>query len=135
MMLSIFSCLFKPFVYLLLSGICSSLLPIFNWVVCRFVIYLYKFFIFWICLLSNTCIAKIFQQSDLSFCFLFFYKFIYFIYFWLHWVFIAVCRLSLVAVSGGYSSSRCTGFSLWWLLLLRSRGSRHAGFSSCGAQA
>ena len=29
---------------------------------------------------------------------------------------------SLVAASGGYSSLRCTGLSLWWLLLLRSTG-------------
>ena len=35
--------------------------------------------------------------------FFFFNKFILFIYFWLHWVFIAACRLSLVAVSRGYS--------------------------------
>ena len=41
----------------------------------------------------------------------------------------------LVVASGGYSSLRCVGFSLWWLLLLRSTGSRHAGFSSCGTQA
>ena len=41
-------------------------------------------------------------------------------------------ELSLVAASGGYSSLRHTGFSLPWLLLLRSMGSRHAGFSSCG---
>ena len=27
-----------------------------------------------------------------------------FIYFWLHWVFVAVHRLSLVVVSGGYMS-------------------------------
>ena len=27
---------------------------------------------------------------------------------------------------------QCTGFSLQWLLLLRSTGSRHAGFSNCG---
>ena len=33
----------------------------------------------------------------------------------------------LVAVSRGYSSLRCTGFSLWWLLLLQSMGSRRAG--------
>ena len=60
-------------------------------------------------------------------------KFIYlFIYFWLCWVFVAVRGLSLVAASGGYSSLSCAGFSLWWLLLLRSTGSRHAGFSSCG---
>ena len=33
--------------------------------------------------------------------------------------------------SGGYSLLQCVGFSLWWLLLLRSAGSRRAGFSSC----
>ena len=43
--------------------------------------------------------------------------------------------LSLVAASGGYSSLWCMGFSLRWLLLLRSTGSRHMGFSSCGTQA
>ena len=42
---------------------------------------------------------------------------------------------SLAAVSGGYSSLRCVGFSLQWLLLLQSVGSRHTGFSSCGTQA
>ena len=42
---------------------------------------------------------------------------------------------SLVAASGGYSLLWRAGFSLWWLLLLRSTGSRCAGFSSCGAQA
>ena len=35
--------------------------------------------------------------------------------------------LSLVAVSGGYFSLRCTGFSLRWLLLLRSTGARAVG--------
>ena len=54
------------------------------------------------------------------------------IYFWLHWVFVATCGLSLGAASGGYSSLRCAGFSLLWLLLLRSMGSRRVGFSSCG---
>ena len=57
------------------------------------------------------------------------------IYFWFHWVFVAVHGLSLVAVSGGYSLLRCVGFSLWWLLLLWSTGSRCAGFSSCGTRA
>ena len=66
---------------------------------------------------------------------LFLFLFILFIYFLLHWVFVAACGLSLVAVSGGYSSLWYTGFSLWWLLLLRSMGSRHAGFSGCGTQA
>ena len=61
---------------------------------------------------------------------LFFNKFIYFIYFyfWLRWVFVAVCGLSLVVASGDYSSLWCTGFSLRWLPLLRSTGSRCAGF-------
>ena len=35
--------------------------------------------------------------------------------------------LSLVAVSGGHSSSRCAGLSLSWPLLWRSRGSRRGG--------
>ena len=42
---------------------------------------------------------------------------------------------SLVAASGGYSSLRCVGFSLRWLLLLWSTGSRHMGFGSCGSRA
>ena len=35
--------------------------------------------------------------------------------------------LALVAVSGGYSLLQCTGFSLRWLLLLQSTGSRARG--------
>ena len=50
-----------------------------------------------------------------------------FIYLWLCWVFVAVHGFSLVVASGGYSSLRCTGFSLQWFLLLRSMGSRYAG--------
>ena len=57
------------------------------------------------------------------------------LFIWLRWVFIAACGLSLVAASGGYSSFRCSGFSLWWLLLLQSTGSRRTGFSSCGSWA
>ena len=45
-------------------------------------------------------------------------------------MFIAVRGLFLLGVSGG-SSLRGTGFSLKWLLLLWSTGSRHTGFSSC----
>ena len=41
---------------------------------------------------------------------------------------------SLVAVSRGYSLLRCTDFSLWWLLLLRSTDCRHVDFSSCGTE-
>ena len=50
-----------------------------------------------------------------------------FIYFWLCWVPVSVPGFSLVAVSGGHSSSRCAGLSLSWPLLLRSTGSRRAG--------
>ena len=59
----------------------------------------------------------------------------YLFYFGLHWVFVAARGLSLVAASGGYSSLWCAGFSLQWLLLLRSTGSRCAGFSTCGMRA
>ena len=54
--------------------------------------------------------------------------FIYlFIYLWLCWGFVSVQGLSLVAASGGHSSSRCAGLSLSRPLLLRSTGSRCAG--------
>ena len=59
---------------------------------------------------------------------LFFFNFIYlFIYLWLCWVFVSVRGLSLVAASGGHSSSWCAGLSLSRPLLLRSPGSRRAG--------
>ena len=60
--------------------------------------------------------------------------FIHLFNFWLHWAFAAARRFSLVAESGGYSLLRCTDFSLRWLLLLQSMGSRRAGFNSCGTQ-
>ena len=41
----------------------------------------------------------------------------------------------LVVASGGYSLLRWSGFSLQWLLLLWSMGSRRMGFSSCGSRA
>ena len=41
----------------------------------------------------------------------------------------------LVVASRGYSSLWCTGFSLRWLLLLWSTGSRCLGFSCCGLRA
>ena len=58
-----------------------------------------------------------------------------FFFFWLLWVFVAARGLSLVAASEGYSLLRCSGFSLRWLLLLWSTGSRRTGFSSCGSWA
>ena len=52
---------------------------------------------------------------------------ILFIYlFLLCWVFVSVLGLSLVAASGGHSSSRCAGLSLSRPLLLRRTGSRLA---------
>ena len=74
------------------------------------------------------------NNSNVTTLFIFIFKNL-FIYFWLCWVFVAVCGLSLVVTSRGYSSLQCMGFSLRWLLLLRSTGSRPAGFSSCGLRA
>ena len=57
-------------------------------------------------------LEKRLRDTSLHF-FFSFYLFIYlFIYLWLHWAFVAVHRLSLVVVSGGYSrASHCGGFS------------------------
>ena len=55
-----------------------------------------------------------------------FYLFIY-LFIWLCWVFVSMRGLSLVAASGGHSSSRCAGLSLSRPLLLRSTSSRRAG--------
>ena len=62
----------------------------------------------------------------------FFFFFNNFIYFCLCWVLVAACRLSLVTVSEGYSLLQYAGFSLQWLLLFQSTGSRVCGFHSCG---
>ena len=88
------------------------------------------------------------QRPFSTWCILFFFKvsffaclygnevspfFMFFIYFIL---FLALsCAGFLVAASGGYSLLRCAGFSLRWLLLLWSMGSRRAGFSSCSTRA
>ena len=71
-------------------------------------------------LLSRYMILFFFLKEFLYFHYLF-------IYFWLCWVFVSVRGLSLVAASGGHSSSRCAGLSLSPPLLLRSTGSRRAG--------
>ena len=53
------------------------------------------------------------------------------IVFYLFMALLGVCccarRLSLVAVSRGYSLLQCLGLSLWWLLLSQSTGSRVYG--------
>ena len=74
-------------------------------------------------------------QLSTSLFLLFIYFRFNFIYFWLCWVFVATCRLSLVAASRGYSSLWCMGFSLRWLLLFPSVGSRRMGCSSWGTRA
>ena len=55
-------------------------------------------------------------------------------YFWPHWVFVAAHGLSLVVASRGYSWLQCVSFSLRWLVLFQSTGSRHVGFSSRGTR-
>ena len=98
------------------------------------------------------------EQTSLWFCsrsllviyFILFYLFIYFFNFkifnsymrsqtfWPCWVFVALYRLSLAVANGGYSLLQGRGFSLWWLLLLRSTGSScgswtlEQGLSKCG---
>ena len=85
------------------------------------IIYLFIYF------LPNSHSYKVFS---------FFNKFIYlFIYFGCVGSSLLRTGFSLAVVSGGYSSLRCAGFSLWWILLLRSMGSRRVGFSSCGTRA
>ena len=75
---------------------------------------------------SNLFLLHVVVQVSLWYS-IFFFTINLFIYFWLHWVFVAACGLSLVTVNGGYSWLWCAGFSLQWLLLLRSMGSRRMG--------
>ena len=56
-----------------------------------------------------------------------------FVCFWLCWVFVASRAFSLVAAIWGYSLVWCAGFSLQWLLLLQSMGSRACGLRSCSS--
>ena len=81
----------------------------------------------------------LFASSTLAHSFLFFfYKFIYLFVCFLFLAVLGLCCCVwafLVAVSGGYSLLQYAGISLSWFLLLRSMGSRHMGFSSCGTQA
>ena len=64
-----------------------------------------------------------------------FKNFVCLFYFWLCWVFIAAHDFSLAVASGGSSLVSVCGFSLGWLLLLRSTGSRALGFDSRGSWA
>ena len=73
---------------------------------------------------TEKAIKSVWYTSFLKIIYLFIYLFIYF---WLCWVFVSVRGLSLVAASGGHSSSRCAGLSLSRPLLLWSTSSRRAG--------
>ena len=55
-------------------------------------------------------------------------------YLWLCWVFVSVRGLSLVAASGGHSSSRCAGLSLSRPLVAEHRLPTRR-LSSCGSRA
>ena len=120
-----------------------------------FALYIFKFF----CYVHNgsSLLYIILTRSSLQqhkiFLFILFAvlvlinSFILFIYFWLHWVFVAVCWLSLVAESGGYSLLQCVSFSCcgaWalgaWASVVVARGLSSCGswalehrLSSCGA--
>lgn len=63
------------------------------------------------------------------------FVFLLFINFWLDWGFVAALGLSLLAEVGATLCCGTQAFSLWWLLLSLSTGSRHAGFRSWGTQA
>ena len=54
-------------------------------------------------MLTYSNLSGRFPLSHILFILLKIFKIILSIYFWLHWVFVAVLRLSLVAASGGYS--------------------------------
>ena len=62
-----------------------------------------------------------------------FKKIYLFIYFWLCWVFVSVQGLSLVAASGGHSSSRCAGLSLSRPLVAEHKLQMRR-LSSCGSR-
>ena len=66
---------------------------------------------------------------DCAFYFWFFFFFYFWLYFWL------CTGLSLVVAVEHYSLLPCEGFSLKWLLLSPSTGSRCSDFSGCGFRA
>ena len=66
----------------------------------------------------------------------FFFINLFFIYLFLSALGLRCCTRAFSSCGKwGYSLLWCSGFLLRWLLLLRSAGSRRAGFSSCGTWA
>ena len=85
---------------------------------------------------GKSLLFQFLQRCFFVFCFFIhlFYLFIYLFFGCIESLLPCVGFLKLSRV-GDYPSMWCTGFSLRWLLLLRSTGSRRAGFSSCGTRA
>ena len=127
--LKVFSFPFN-FVYGILEGhrnfhFTWSILSIFFFVISIFVV-MFRNANFTLCKIPG----QIYIQGVIIIVFFFFYYCLFtclftfccllllFTYCWLHWVFAALCGLSLAAGSVGYPSLRCTCFSLRWLLLL-----------------
>ena len=86
--------------------------------------------------ISLHLLASIWQADSLPLYCLGSHIYMLLFFFWLCWVFVAVCGLSLVLASGGYSLLRHRGFSLPWLLLC-SAGSRlmDSGVAALGPRA
>ena len=66
------------------------------------------------------------------FYFILFFNFTIFVYFLLPWVFVGVCGLILVVMSGRYSNCGCRGFSSQWFSYCRAWTLESSGSSSCG---
>ena len=90
----------------------------------------YTFFTFLPTLICAFLVSVCPLCSLFLFSFSFFFKYIYLFIFGCVRSLLLCAGFSLVVASGGYSSLRCAGFSLWWLLLLQSTGFRRSGFSS-----
>ena len=109
-----------------IAGIFLTITIDVRWIWTRLANFVYFLLILWIwfafSLIKESLIYMTSEDLTLGvFCF-------QFIYFWLHWVFLVAHGFSLVAVSTGYSSLWCTGYSLPWLLLLQSTDSRVCWF-------
>ena len=77
---------------------------------------------------GHLCLAlSVTGNRDLLNLFIFLKIHFIYLFIWLCWVFVSVRGLSLVATSGGHSSSQCAGLSLSRPLLLQSTGSRRTG--------
>ena len=74
---------------------------------------------------------NVFHQFFNSFCKFFFWYVHTAVFIWLLWVFVGPMGFLQLWGVGATVSLQCTVFSLWWLLLFRSTGSRHMGCSNC----